>query len=182
MTKAVKKRRGRPPIAKETRKARNVTFRTRDELHRDLSTAAEASGRSLSEEIEYRLERSLTSKRMLREALEITYGPAITALMFAIGEIVRPVTGTDDRWIEDVETYQRVWSTVHGIMTAFRPSLDCKLPESSLESGSAQFWLYMLRDRVEPSERDRILRDLFAPLLDKMKFAKRMHDGTTVFE
>ena len=40
------------------RKRKNRTFRIRDSLDQRLKAAASASGRSVSEEIEYRLERS----------------------------------------------------------------------------------------------------------------------------
>lgn len=40
------------------RKRRNLTFRVRDQMRVDLGRAARAAGRSISEEIEYRLERS----------------------------------------------------------------------------------------------------------------------------
>src|SRR5262245_43994571 len=54
----VKKRIGRPPKANEDRKAVNFTFRSRGQMRERLQTAAIASGRSISEEIELRLERS----------------------------------------------------------------------------------------------------------------------------
>ncbi len=52
------KRRGRPPISPERRKRNNVTLRVRDDLKRQLKAAAQANGRSLSEEMEFRLEQA----------------------------------------------------------------------------------------------------------------------------
>lgn len=54
------KRRGRPPLPDSERKspAKNLTFRARDGLRQKLSKAAVQSERSVSEEIERRLERS----------------------------------------------------------------------------------------------------------------------------
>lgn len=49
---------GRPPLAPEQRKRVNVTIRMRDQMKADLMSAGAAEGRSLSEEIEYRLEQS----------------------------------------------------------------------------------------------------------------------------
>lgn len=43
-----KKRIGRPPKAKEDRKAVNFTFRSRGEMRERLQAAAAASGRSIS--------------------------------------------------------------------------------------------------------------------------------------
>ena len=56
---ALKKRIGRPPKANEDRKAVNFTFRSRGQMRERLQAAAIAAGRrSISEEIEFRLERS----------------------------------------------------------------------------------------------------------------------------
>ncbi len=51
-------RSGRRAMPAEKRKRNNLTFRTRDDLKRLLEVGAEKAGRSLSEEIEVRLERS----------------------------------------------------------------------------------------------------------------------------
>jgi len=55
---AAKKRIGRPPKSEEDRKAVNFTFRSRGQMRDRLQAAAAASRRSISEEIEYRLENS----------------------------------------------------------------------------------------------------------------------------
>jgi hypothetical protein len=60
--------RGRPPVPAAQKKVRNFTFRSRGDMHERLSEAAEANGRSISEEIERRLERSFFSD-------EIEQGP-----------------------------------------------------------------------------------------------------------
>ena len=57
-----KKRIGRPPKVDAVRKRKNQTFRIRDEIAKQLAISAEYNQRSISEEIEYRLEQSLISK------------------------------------------------------------------------------------------------------------------------
>lgn len=52
---------GRPSLPPERRKRNNVGIRMRDKLRADLQNAGAANGRSLSEEIETRLERSFWS-------------------------------------------------------------------------------------------------------------------------
>jgi hypothetical protein len=52
------KRRGRPALPAAERKAKNFTFRSRGNLHEQLQEAAVLSGRSISEEIERRLQQS----------------------------------------------------------------------------------------------------------------------------
>lgn len=51
--------RGRPPLMPSRRRRNNVTIRMRDQLKADMQRAATANGRSLSEEIEFRLELSM---------------------------------------------------------------------------------------------------------------------------
>jgi len=53
-----KRKGGRPAKSAEGKATRNLTFRTRDSLREKLSEAAAASHRSISEEIEHRLQRS----------------------------------------------------------------------------------------------------------------------------
>jgi hypothetical protein len=53
-----RKGRGRPPKAPERGKRQNYTFRLHDSTRERLSEIAQENGRSLSEEIEYRIERS----------------------------------------------------------------------------------------------------------------------------
>lgn len=50
------KRRGRPPLSETERKGRNLTFRSRNQLRKRLVAAARSNKRSMSEEIEGRLE------------------------------------------------------------------------------------------------------------------------------
>lgn len=49
---------GRTPLPESERKRNNLTFRLRDGLRTDLVAEASANGRSLSEEVEFRLELS----------------------------------------------------------------------------------------------------------------------------
>ena len=55
-------KRGRPRLNPEQRKRNNVTLRLRDKLKQQLAEQADANGRSLSEEMEYRLEYSMYSR------------------------------------------------------------------------------------------------------------------------
>jgi hypothetical protein len=61
MTEAGKRRRGRPAKPEAERKSRNLNFRSREGLRLKLQQAAESAGRSISEEIEYRVDRSFES-------------------------------------------------------------------------------------------------------------------------
>lgn len=56
----------------EARKRNNVTLRLRDRLRAALQAEADANGRSLSEEMETRLERSLRDDRVVALLEEIS--------------------------------------------------------------------------------------------------------------
>lgn len=49
---------GRPSIHQSKRRRNNVTIRMRDHMKKQMVAQAELNGRSLSEEIEFRLEQS----------------------------------------------------------------------------------------------------------------------------
>lgn len=70
MTKEPAKRIGRPPLLAEQRKSRNLTFRTRNGMRERLEAAAHKAGRSISEEIESRLEMSFEPRRWGGEAMK----------------------------------------------------------------------------------------------------------------
>jgi hypothetical protein len=69
MTAKKSRPRGRPPLAPSEKKRRNFTFRSTDELHEALSKASAASGRSLSEEIEWRVGQSFFMQDVVRMAV-----------------------------------------------------------------------------------------------------------------
>jgi Arc-like DNA binding domain len=62
-----KKRLGRPPKSEKDRKAVNFTFRSRGQMRERLQGAAASSGRSVSEEIEYRLDQSFTREPLVSQ-------------------------------------------------------------------------------------------------------------------
>lgn len=64
---AVKRSRGRPKTPDELKKVVTMTFRSRASLRRHLAREAKAAGRSLSEEIDYRLSISTQSDVPLEE-------------------------------------------------------------------------------------------------------------------
>ena len=78
------KRRGRPPIAEEDRKAGNLTFRTRGSLRSQLEETAKQSGRSVSEEIEHRLQISFDRRSVAMEM----YGDRSPDLIKAVNYVL----------------------------------------------------------------------------------------------
>jgi hypothetical protein len=92
------KRIGRPPKYPGEGKRPTLTFRVRGKLHEQLQAAAAASERSISEEIEARLEESFRReelpdliKNAVRDAIAEGTGTATgTATATATGEAVPP--------------------------------------------------------------------------------------------
>lgn len=79
------KRRGRPPKAADERKGANLTFRTRADFRARLEEAAEKSGRSVTEEVELRVERSFeadATARRLDDVLSVFFSHGPHALEF----------------------------------------------------------------------------------------------------
>jgi alkanesulfonate monooxygenase SsuD/methylene tetrahydromethanopterin reductase-like flavin-dependent oxidoreductase (luciferase family) len=64
------KPRGRPVVPAAERKRRNFTFRSTDEFHERVSKAAAESGRSMSEEIEWRVGQSFFTRDVVRWAVD----------------------------------------------------------------------------------------------------------------
>jgi Arc-like DNA binding domain len=67
---AKRKRVGRPPKPAKERKTVNFTFRSRGDMRERLRDAAAVSGRSISEEIEFRLEQSFQEERIAMAVLK----------------------------------------------------------------------------------------------------------------
>lgn len=91
-------RRGPRPRGPFEDKRRTLTTRITDETRAHLETAAATSGRSLAQEIELRLDRSLQGERTLVEALEVAFGRQTAAVMLACGFALREAASTARVW------------------------------------------------------------------------------------
>jgi hypothetical protein len=79
--------RGRPP--KAVRRRANLTLRIRDEVRATLQKGAGASGRSVSEEAETRIEQSYRDQDSARLFSDLYYGRKLAALLEVIGRALR---------------------------------------------------------------------------------------------
>jgi hypothetical protein len=82
-------RRGPKPQGPFEYKRRMLTTRITDDIRTKLDAAARAAGRSLSQEVEMRLESSFQAAGQLREALELSLGPQVAALVLMMGLAMR---------------------------------------------------------------------------------------------
>lgn len=79
------RRRGRPRREPRPGERVQLSFRVTPEVKRLLDAAAEASGRSQSQEAEYRLQASFDRQDLLTEVLTLAYGEEIAATLVGIG-------------------------------------------------------------------------------------------------
>jgi Arc-like DNA binding domain len=82
-----RKRIGRPPKPAKERKSVNFTFRSRGDMRQKLRDAAALGGRSISEEIERRLDLSFQQEQMAMEAVK-----AALKLLLEEREVAKEVT------------------------------------------------------------------------------------------
>lgn len=83
------KPRGRPPLPPAEKRAKNFTFRSRGDMHDKLSEAASLNERSISEEIERRLERSFDHQDLLTEVVTLAYGEQMAGLLREMAPSIR---------------------------------------------------------------------------------------------
>jgi hypothetical protein len=91
------RQRGRPALPTEEVKRHALGIRTTKGLKDALQHAAESSGRSVAQEIEFRLEQSFRQEayaRDLREMLALALGADVAAITLAMGLAIRDVA----RW------------------------------------------------------------------------------------
>jgi hypothetical protein len=131
MTKA-KKKVGRPRLAPQERKARNLTFRSRNDLYESLQAAAERTGHSLSEEIERRLEGSFQDSDPILVALA---GKEASIILRLIAVILLQTTRDNKSWYENRELVETVSSAASLVIARVAGLFDDALsPEDPLDS------------------------------------------------
>lgn len=109
--------RGRPPKFAGERTRGPLTIRLRDRVRDDLAEAATSSGRSLSEEVEYRLELALSRRDYLIEQ----WGQDIFSIAEAAARSLWHIERfTGRRWIEDQRTFDLFTGTMSGIVANYR--------------------------------------------------------------
>src|ERR1700747_3098674 len=114
--------RGRPPKPEHERRRGNLTFRVRDHLRLDLERIAAEEGRSISEVIEHRLERSFIEDLILygeHGPPHIRHPVKMIARVLSSLEMLtaRKAFGPDgDPWL-----HEQAWKAVRFWFAATRP-------------------------------------------------------------
>ena len=110
-------KRGRPPLKPGQRKRNNVTIRLRDAMRTELQLRAAAEGRSLSEEMEVRLERSMLEEAARYEDLG---GEGLYSIFRFLGSAAKLVEArTGKSLTADWDT----WSAVRAAWRKLIPAL-----------------------------------------------------------
>ena len=131
---AVARKRGRPAIKPSERKRNNVTIRVRDALKSELQSAAAEFGRSLSEEMETRLERSLLEERAAHEELGGQHVYDMFRLLGAAARLIEARTGK--RSSDDWETWYAVQKAWQKLIPALGPQQPTKKIRRLMKPGS----------------------------------------------
>ena len=94
---------GRPGRPRTVGERVPLGLRVTTEMRAKLNEAATASGRSLSQEAELRLEHSFKSQDILMEALDLAYGRHLTALLMILARAMQEA-GTRGVFISQWDT------------------------------------------------------------------------------
>jgi hypothetical protein len=126
------RKKGRPPkFAAGERTRGPLTVRLRDRVRSELEAAAAEAGRSLSEEIEHRIELSLARRDDLRNQ----WGRDVFAIAEAAGKALAAIeefTGRD--WVTDNRTYDLFIKTLNEIVSRYHGTKQLALVEEPLEA------------------------------------------------
>jgi DNA end-binding protein Ku len=130
---------GRPRQQPEPGERVQLSFRVTPELKRRLDGAADKSGRSQSQEAEFRLERSFDHEDLLSEALTLAYGRKTAGLLMALAFVMVGVArwwimpsspkdtpfswrpDPDKEWTEQPEVFEYAVQAVTTLLNAARP-------------------------------------------------------------
>lgn len=176
--------------AKGKRYAMNM--RTTAEVRQQLEAAASSSGRSLAQEIEFRIERSLLEERSMIEALELSYGPELAGILLMLGEAMKDAGRTtgfmathtlegSQRWWDNAYAFSQAHEAALTVLDAMKPPGEPSPPPSSAsESWGLSVASTVLEEAAtgytrtdRTVERARRLHRLIGPL------AERLSDFTT---
>lgn len=117
MTSEEGRKRGGQPKPPEERKRNNLTFRARDELRDQIRKCAEASGRSVSEEIEHRLELSIAGNEQIRFELGEDIFRIAKAMAISLTQIEY---WSEKNWTQDDDTFQLFQKTTAELIRNYR--------------------------------------------------------------
>jgi hypothetical protein len=104
-----------------------MSFRVTTAFKEKLDRAAQESGRSLAQEIEFRLERSLDQQSHLVDAFELAFDRQVAGLILTIGAVIKrvqPVTPGPRRALlsDDPEIFRVMTDSINLLLQAIDPA------------------------------------------------------------
>jgi hypothetical protein len=125
-------KRGPVPRGNYPNKSRVLSTRIRADTRQALESAASASRRSLSQEIEHRLRRSFGDDRIISEK----YGNRQNyALLGLLSQLFEAAPGPTTSWLHDPENFNHVVHSINAVLTALRP------PSAATEPSNTDMFL-----------------------------------------
>jgi hypothetical protein len=159
-----------------------------------LVAAAQASGRSLTQEIELRLDKSFDREDLLASVLSAAFGREVGGIIFGLahvvsrqGRVAMQLSGASpervDAWPDDPTAYAQVIAVAKEFLTALRPPGKPKPKDgyAAALASSSKMTLAAIKDPAwgegfPPEQRSRSFeavaaeaRALLGPLVDRLK-------------
>jgi hypothetical protein len=146
MTERVKRPRGRPAKPESERRRSNLTLRAHDDMRAKLEKGANAYGRSLSEEAEFRLNHSFEVESQFDQMLDLAFGSQLGGLMMLIGYLLRDVGNSAGfgstftlvgakEWLNNPYAFDQATKALAALMEQLRPEGEIEVPRLKLSSG-----------------------------------------------
>jgi hypothetical protein len=109
-----------------------ISFRVTPALKAELDRTAVQSGRSLAQEVELRLERSLEGQGWLKDTLELTFDRQTAGLMLAIGYTVKQAawlsryseSPRSESWLSNAFVFNQVTDGINKLLLLIKPDGD----------------------------------------------------------
>lgn len=146
--------RGRPALPVDKAKRHAVGIRTTKDIKDLLQRAAEAAGRSLAQEVEFRLERSFDRERTLAEDLADALGGPRAAALFRTLAGQAGLWSGDEAWLDDYGGFNTVRDMWRRTLDAIAP----KMPDEIRQRIESTRQLLKSRNENDLSEEERARR------------------------
>jgi hypothetical protein len=113
--------RGQPPRGPYAGKSAVLAWRVRPETRADIERAAQASGRSMSQEVEHRLKGSFAEDKEIKDRFGSERSYAVMRLMASTIVAIRPAGAADADWLNDPVLFDRAVEGIAAVLAHLRP-------------------------------------------------------------
>ena len=130
---AKKPRRGRPPLKPDNRRSYKLSVTIREKLRRQLEESAAAEDRTLSQEVEFRIERSFDRAELIFNSMTLAYGPELAGLVILVARAMagagrvsrRKESGLEfsrEGWLTEPFAYEQALHAAVAVLKGLRPT------------------------------------------------------------